>query len=143
MKIDRNKVYEKHHAHCGYCGDIMKMKDMQVDHIIPKAFFSSHIKYGFKIPTFLQHLTEADVDHFDNLMPTCRKCNTFKSAESLEVFRSELSHQLERANRYSANYRMAKKFGQVEERPKPIVFYFESDDSENKLTELWRDINDG
>lgn len=126
MKIDRNKVYEKYHAHCAYCGEVIKMKDMQVDHIIPKYSWESCIKNQFRIPDFLKHLTISDYNHIDNLNPACRVCNKWKSAYDLELFRSEIFEQVKRLNDYSSNFRMAKRYNQIQETPKPIIFYFES-----------------
>ena len=126
MKIDRTKVYEKCGGHCGYCGVEIKIKEMQVDHIIPSSFYFHHIKNKHRVPSFLSHLTESDVNHIDNLLPTCRVCNKWKSAHDLELFRKELSEQVKRLNDYSSNYRIAKKYGQIVETPNPIVFYFET-----------------
>lgn len=124
-KIDRKAVYESLGGHCAYCGETIEYKDMQVDHIIPKQFFEWHLKNEFKIPPFLKHLKLYDVDHSDNLLPTCRVCNKWKSAHDLELFRSEIFAQIERLNKRSSNYRMAKKYGLVQETPNPIIFYFE------------------
>lgn len=122
----RLKVYEKCNKKCGYCGDDIELKNMQVDHIIPKAFYISHIKNKNKIPKFLEHLGENDVDNLDNLLPTCRSCNKWKSANHLELFRSELSEQINRLNKYNSNYRIAKKYGLIKEIEKNIQFYFEN-----------------
>ena len=124
-KKKREKVYAKCNGHCAYCGDPIKYKEMQVDHIIPKIDFFYHVSRKSYVPEFLNHLTLADTNHIDNLFPSCRKCNNFKKTFHLELFRSELEDQLNRAFKYSTNYRFAKKYGQVRETPKPIVFYFE------------------
>jgi len=126
MKIDRIKVYEKYHAHCAYCGEFIKMKDMQVDHIIPQNEFIIYIKNNFRVPVFLQHLTVNDLNHIDNLNPSCRVCNKWKSTFDLELFRSELQAQVERLNLRSANYRMAKKYQLIQENIIPIKFHFET-----------------
>lgn len=78
-----------------------------------------------RVPNFLKHLDENDVNHIDNLYPSCRKCNNFKTSFTLEIFRSELEKQLERTKKSSSSYRRALQFGQVVETPKPIVFHFE------------------
>jgi hypothetical protein len=92
-----------------------------------------HVKNRFKVPPFLKHLTEKDVNHIDNLFPSCKTCNSWKTVFDLETFRDELEKQIKRLNSYSANYRMAKRYGLVEETEKPIVFYFETMDSDNDL----------
>jgi 5-methylcytosine-specific restriction endonuclease McrA len=105
-KIDRLKVHAKCNGRCGYCGTEITVKEMQVDHILAQE--------------------RGGGNEFVNLMPSCRYCNNHKTSLRLDDFRFELSQQLERANKYSANYRMAKRYGQVIETPKGIVFYFET-----------------
>lgn len=126
MKSNRQKIFEKYGGHCAYCGEEITIKDMQVDHIIPKNEFWSHIKNDIHIPEFLRHLKLNDLNHIDNLNPACRVCNKWKSAFHLELFRFELSEQLKRLHKNIAPYRMAKKYGLIEEKSKPIVFYFET-----------------
>lgn len=124
-KLNRQLVYDKFNGHCAYCGEEIKLNDMQVDHIIPQRSFVQHVHNKFRIPAFLSHLTPLDMNHIDNLHPACRVCNKWKSAHDLELFRRELSEQVSRLNSYSTNYRIAKKYGQIQEVVKPIVFYFE------------------
>jgi 5-methylcytosine-specific restriction endonuclease McrA len=125
MKINRQEVYNKCGGHCAYCGEEITIKEMQVDHIIPVSFFSDHIRSNKRVPKFLSHLKGTDVNHIDNLFPSCRVCNKWKSAFDLEFFRSELSEQVRRLNDYSSNYRIAKRYGIINEVNIPIVFYFE------------------
>lgn len=125
-KSKREQIYSKYSGKCAYCGNDIDIKQMQVDHIIPKKNFLLHIKEKRKIPSFLSHLTEFDVNHIDNLMPSCNTCNNWKSAYDLEYFRSELQEQIKRLNERSSNYKIAKKYGQLIETPKPVIFYFET-----------------
>jgi hypothetical protein len=125
MKIDRSRIYEKCNGHCAYCGEEILIKDMQVDHIIPKRNFSLQVKNKFNVPDFLKHLAEFDVNHIDNLLPACRSCNNYKSTFHLELFRSELGKLAERLNKTSSIYRISKRFGNIIENNKPIIFYFE------------------
>ena len=122
----RQDIYWKYNGHCGYCGcELKTQSDMQVDHIVPKSSFLWHIKNKHRIPEFLRHLTENDVDNFKNLMPACRICNKWKSAFDLELFRHEISEQIKWLNEYNANYRLAKRYGLIQEIDRPIIFYFE------------------
>lgn len=112
----RELVHAKCDGKCAYCGAVLK-KGWHVDHAIPVAFwhrFASGLPYK--------------VDDIENLLPSCPSCNNYKRGETLEVFRDELGRQLERLNRYSCNYRFAKRYGQVQETPTSIVFYFERAD---------------
>ena len=124
-KKERTKVYEKFNGHCAYCGEKIEYKNMQVDHIIPQCFWEHRLKNNWRIPDFLKHLTITDLNHIDNLFPTCRVCNKWKSAHDLELFRTEIEQQIRRLNDYSSNYRFAKRYGLVKETVKPIMFYFE------------------
>ena len=67
MKIDRQKVYDKYNGHCAYCGKAISIKEMQVDHIIPKR--------------------NGGTNDIDNLNPSCRLCNHYKRAAGIETFR--------------------------------------------------------
>lgn len=125
-KEQRELVYKKYTGKCGYCGVGIAYKDMQVDHIIPQTQFLNHLNTKWQVPKFLNHLTPADLNHFDNLMPACRVCNKWKDTHSVEIFRGEIYAQVQRLNLYSTNYRMAKKYSLIQENLKPIVFYFET-----------------
>lgn len=99
---------------------------MHVDHIVPKRNFKRFIFNRYKIPAFLTHLTKEEVDHIDNLFPSCAVCNNWKSSYSLDGFRREIGMQLKRLLKSSSNYRFALKYNLIEEKPKKIVFYFET-----------------
>ena len=114
-KQQREKIHLKYSGKCAYCGCEITVPKMQVDHIIPQREFSNRIKNKFRIPYFLTHLTEFDVNNEDNLNPACVVCNKWKSAHDLELFRSELFEQIKRLNFYSSNYRIAKRYGLLEE----------------------------
>lgn len=60
----------------------------------------------------------------DNLLPACRMCNFYKSTFSIDVFRKYLESLHERL-RKPFIYRLALKYGLVEENRKKIKFYFE------------------
>jgi 5-methylcytosine-specific restriction endonuclease McrA len=117
-KINREEVYNKYEGHCGYCGKEITIKQMQVDHIKP-------LYRNDKVTTLEVWGVERGSDNFDNLMPSCARCNRWKSTFSLEMFRKEIERQIERLNKYNNNYRMAKDFGLIQETIIPIVFYFE------------------
>lgn len=126
MKIDRYKIHSKYYGKCAYCGVEIQFNEMQVDHIIPKSDFRSYVKNKFRVPKVLEHLTEIDINHIDNLNPSCRVCNKWKSSHDLELFRKEIGSQIKRLNEYSSNYRMAKKYNQLIETQTEIKFYFET-----------------
>jgi hypothetical protein len=125
-KTKREEIHRKYNGRCAYCGERIEIKRMQVDHIIPQREFAYDVNRQFKVPSFLTHLTENDVNHDDNLNPACAVCNKWKCASSLEFFRFQIEDQLNQLNSHSSSYRMASRYGLVDETPHPIVFYFET-----------------
>lgn len=113
MKIDRKDVFEKCYGNCAYCGQQLKFKGFQVDHLYSR-------RLGARFPKSIK----GGINCFKNLMPSCRKCNNFKGAMSLEDFRSELGKQIERLKK-NAQFDRALRFNQVQITESPIVFYFE------------------
>ena len=104
----RIAVYEKFNGHCAYCGKVIEYKEMQVDHIIPKDFNGTS-------------------DNFDNLNPSCRRCNHYKRAHLLKDFRLLLKTLHERIRQ---NYicKVAEDYGVIEIKPWDGIFYFEKED---------------
>jgi len=107
----RLKAFLKYNEHCAYCGCGITLQSFQVDHLHP--FCRSHFE------------PDLDPDRIENLMPACRKCNNFKGAFGLELYRSELELQVKRLKK-NAQFIRALKFKQIEITEKPIVFYFET-----------------
>ena len=64
-------------------------------------------------------------DDMDNLNPACRPCNNYKLTYSIEELRHEISRQVDRARRYSVNFRLAERYGLIAITGNPVVFYFE------------------
>jgi len=112
--IDREAIYKKYDGHCAYCGVEIDIREMQVDHFWPQ---------------FLAYY-QPDLDNNRpwNLMPSCRKCNNFKSGMRPEVFRKQLELQVTRL-RKNAQFDRALRFGQIEITERPIVFYFEKQEA--------------
>lgn len=68
--------------------------------------------------------------HVDHALPSCGSCARYKSAYDLETFRRMLSKLPDRLKRDSGIYKIALRFGIIEEHREPIRFYFEQ--KENK-----------
>lgn len=103
-KSTREEVHKKYKGHCAYCGCNLEYKDMQVDHLIAKRVGGN--------------------DEIKNYMPACRMCNFYKDTFSIEEFRENIKTVSERLEREFI-YRLAKKYGAVEEKEDDIKFYFE------------------
>lgn len=85
---------------------------MQVDHLIPQ----------YHVPLYAKH---EDVHCHKNYMPSCRSCNNFKKTFSIDSFRREVEAQIKRLRSAKPTFRLAERFGLIECKQKPIVFYFE------------------
>lgn len=103
-KTTRKKVLDKYGGHCAYCGKVLDLKTLRVDHLYP------HYLGG--------------ADSFDNYMPACRQCNFYKSTLSLEKFREQMKSIHERVAKPFIT-RLAIDYGIVETKPFDGKFYFE------------------
>lgn len=108
-KIDRPKVYDKYNEHCAYCGKIIHIRDMQVDHILPKR--------------------NGGTNNFSNLNPSCRQCNYYKKSLDLEDFR-KLMKTLHKGLPNDYITALAMNYGIIELKPFNGVFYFERNEKE-------------
>ena len=96
QKKIREKVYQKYNGHCAYCGCELEYKDMQVD----------HIKSVYVHNEYLKDMTTEELN-------------------DIETFRKRLETTLVRNLQKPFDYRLALKYGMIEENFKPIKFYFE------------------
>lgn len=105
---DRREVYDKMDGHCAYCGCKLRYEDMQVDHVVP-----------------LEGWSEQGSDDLSNMLPSCRSCNHYKRANTLEGWRKQLEATPYTLMRDDVTYKNAVRFGLVIQNPHPVVFYFE------------------
>lgn len=106
----REKVYLKYNKHCAYCGkNLETIKDMQVDH---------------KEPLAINNNPDIDNNRFENLMPSCRRCNHYKRAHSLDYFRG-LIDTLHKRIAKDYIVRVAIDYGLLEFNEFDGLFYFE------------------
>jgi uncharacterized protein (TIGR02646 family) len=108
-KKTRLAVYEKYDGHCAYCGREIRYEDMQVDHFKPQRAWNAQ---------------DCGTDDIENLMPSCRMCNHYKRAHSLDVFRQYIA-SIPAKLRKNYIYKIGVIYGNVLENPKEIKFYFE------------------
>lgn len=112
----REKVWEKYGRRCAYCGKELTYKQLQVDHIDPVyRTWKNHPKGD---------------DSFENLNPSCARCNNWKHAMPLDTFKSEVGKQVERLKRDRSQFRLALDYGLVVETGADVVFYFERVESQ-------------
>ena len=106
--LERMEIYTKPGGCCAYCGCDLRFEDMQVDHVVP-----------------LNGWSEKGSDTLDNMLPSCRSCNHYKSRSTLEGFRKMLEAMPDVLMRDSVTYKNAVRFGLVDPKPHKVVFYFE------------------
>ena len=112
-KKTRVAVYEKYDGHCAYCGKVIEYKDMQLDHMIPRQ------RERFK------KYTEEEIECFENYMPSCRRCNHYKRAHSLETFRQMIEEIPKKLFRDNYIYKVGLDYGLVSAHEQKVTFYFE------------------
>ena len=112
-KKTRVAVYEKYDGHCAYCGKEIEYKDMQLDHMIPRQ------RERFK------KYTEEEIECFENYMPSCRRCNHYKRAHSLETFRQMIEEIPNKLFRDNYIYKVGLDYGLVSAHKQKVTFYFE------------------
>ena len=103
--MDREKVWKKFECRCAYCGRLIALKDMQVDHRVPKK--------------------NGGTDEFGNLMPSCRLCNHYKRAESLEHFRQAISTIPQKLGERQYIYKVGMAYGFYDNAQRTVKFWFE------------------
>lgn len=108
-KAERERVYQKYDGHCAYCGKKIEYKDMQVDHFKPLRAWNSE---------------DSGSNEMSNLMPSCRRCNHYKRANSLELFRRYIE-DIPRKLKDNYIYKVGLDYGLVAENPHKVNFYFE------------------
>lgn len=114
-KATRLLIYEKCNQRCAYCGCKLEYKEMQVDHV--SSIYANS--------DFRDNMTEKELYNPKNLLPACRQCNFYKSTFTLEKFRERLATVMMENLRKDFSYRLALKYGMIEEHVKPLRFYFE------------------
>ena len=112
-KKTRIAVYEKYNGHCAYCGKEIEYKEMQLDHMIPRQ------RERFK------KYTEEEIECFENYMPSCRRCNHYKRAHSLETFRQMIEEIPKKLFRDNYIYKVGLDYGLVSAHEQKVTFYFE------------------
>lgn len=123
MATKRERVKAKFGGKCAYCGEMLGDR-WHVDHMEP---IQRDMKWdGMK--SKMVHTGECahpSRKTEENEFPACIPCNMNKSSLPLEYWRKQIEARLEALNKYSTDYRVAKRFWQVKETPSPVRFYFE------------------
>jgi 5-methylcytosine-specific restriction endonuclease McrA len=113
-KKTRDEVHKKFDGHCAYCGKEITIKNMQVDHMYPKAYGESYARMVGKV----------ELESIENYMPSCRSCNHYKRALSFEGFRKQMLTLHERIEKIYI-VKVAMDFGLLTLKQFDGKFYFE------------------
>lgn len=97
-------IHEKTKGKCAYCGCDLELKKMQIDHIVPIEVLGTN--------------------DLENLLPSCRMCNFYKSTSHIDRFRNKVETIVERLEKLFI-FRLAIKYGIVEIKNQKIQFEFE------------------
>ncbi|MDN7419556.1 HNH endonuclease [Burkholderia dolosa] len=124
-KAQREKVRAMYDGRCAYCGDPLPDR-WHVDHVAPviRAVQSRQRDDGsWKLVS--GPALHPERDNAMNYMPACPPCNISKGQMAIEQWRAWLSGHVNSLNSYHPIYRLAKKYGLVQETGNAVVFHFE------------------
>ena len=114
-KKERQLVFEKYDGKCAYCGCELT-KGWHVDHLKP-------IRRSLRKKGECRHPKRECIE---NYMPACASCNINKHQMSLENFRQLVAGFMKHLNERNTQYKIAKRYGLVQEIEKEVKFYFET-----------------
>lgn len=123
-KALRQQIKQKYGGKCAYCGNTLT-KGWHVDHLeaIVRDF-----KYNSKTQRY-QSTGTCQKPHNntpENFNPSCASCNIQKGSYTIEQFRENIKQFLNSLNKYSTQYKFAKRYGLVREINNEVTFYFET-----------------
>lgn len=127
-KKQRAELRMKFGGRCAYCGCELGDK-WHADHVQAvlrksEQCMKAAAKGIFKLKA-TGEVFRPEAECKENIFPACAPCNLLKTSYSLEMFRKQVSLQVERGRRSSVNFRTAERFGLIEAIEKPVVFWFE------------------
>ncbi|EHW2122393.1 HNH endonuclease [Salmonella enterica subsp. enterica serovar Montevideo] len=132
----RERLRMKFGGRCAYCGCELPEKGWHADHVQAVLRKSERCMKSAEKGIFRLKSTgdvfRPEADCPENIFPSCAPCNLLKTTYSLEMFRKQVSLQVERGRRSSVNFRTAERFGLISVVNKPVVFWFEQYEGENK-----------
>ncbi|WP_373232120.1 HNH endonuclease [Cohnella sp.] len=132
----RKAIWDKSGGLCWYCGTTLPERGWHADHFEPlgRRPILINREYQKNESGRIVGFTEAEEkrppshperDNLENLVPACQSCNTLKGMGSIEGFRRQIAQFINSLNRYTNQYKIAKKYGLVQEIDKPVTFWFE------------------
>lgn len=155
-KSDREIVFNKYGGKCAYCGDPLQ-KAWHVDHAEPIQRKQKLVGGGYFHADTGKELTNENIvqamkddkaeyrrnklvsdgchkpenDKIENMMPACPSCNINKHSMNIEEFRAFIQRFTQSLNKTSVIYKIARRYGLIQETEKKVIFYFETIKSNN------------
>lgn len=146
-KREREQIFNKFGGRCAYCGCELT-KGWHVDEIQPvirkRKWVAAHWDdktkplcndEDYDNPKFRQWVEGKWVAdgcerpenyNAENQYPACASCNINKHSMDLESFRNGIAAFMKHLNEISTQYKIAKRYGLVQETNMPVIFYFET-----------------
>lgn len=124
-KAQREQVRQMFDGRCAYCGEPLPER-WHADHMEPvirDLVIKETARGTYRLTSGKP--SRPDLDVIENFMPSCPPCNISKHSMTIEVWRGWLAGHINSLNAYHPIYRLAKKYGLVQETAAPVVFYFE------------------
>jgi len=125
---ERRFIYDKYGGRCAYCGREIQFKEMQVDHMEPKAGRNLDGKDIFG------NVLRTTIESIENKMPACRRCNHYKHTYDLGYYRYLVKTIHERIHKFYIA-KVAEDYGIIEYKPWDGLFYFEKTINANQAGE--------
>ena len=123
-KKNREIIKQKFGGKCAYCGCELQ-KGWHVDELYP---VQRNYKWNKNKTRYIHDGTYMNPQnlHINNQMPSCPSCNINKHSMNLEDFRKLIEGFMKHLNERNTQYKIAKRYGLIQETIKPIIFYFET-----------------
>ncbi len=125
-KTDRQKIFDKYGGRCAYCGCELQ-KGWHVDEVEPvrRIWTDEYDEKKGKWSRKIVGSVHPDRFNIENQNPSCPSCNINKHSESLDSFRKAIKGYMKHLNEVSTQYKIAKRYGLVQETDIEVEFYFE------------------
>ena len=107
-KTKKEKAFNIYNGRCAYCGCILSFDETEFDHSTPVKAMQTD---DDSLNKFRQDFIESQY----NIVPACHDCNSVKNSKSSGEFKLYLENKLMEDLNKNQLYRIAKKFGFVQE----------------------------
>jgi hypothetical protein len=117
-KAEREQIRSMFGGRCAYCGEPLAAR-WHADHV--EAVLRGVGSYRSGLPA-----ARMENHRIDNMMPSCAPCNISKATFTIDQWRSVIAGHVGALSRNLPTYRLAKKYGLIQETGVAVKFYFET-----------------